>query len=173
MFKFLLKGAVNISQGIQENEIKEYIKMLEKMENEELYLTTVMITHIRNSLVFHDLLNPIAYSRKNLQCVFEVQKLCVSYTNAGNPYAAIASKAWVHTIRAGLKPELRPLVKILWEEISRGIIAIKNDESGLYNQFNHLESREYYRIPVGFEPDNYNKSYEEELVPPGEDELPF
>ena len=112
----------NWASGRQSEELSTFVGMLRSMDSSELGHVVAMATHMRHALASsgHNVMDPIVYTAQNPTFAIFLGKLIAECQKQGRMQDAAALMVWLHTIRAGIRLELRGLAREMWGELARG-----------------------------------------------------
>jgi len=106
----------------QKNELASFVGNLKTMDAAELGYALAIATHFRHGMEAdgHEVMDPIVYTAKNPGFALYLSRMIASAQKAGRTQEAAGLMIWLHTMRAGIRLELRPLGREMWQELERG-----------------------------------------------------
>lgn len=119
---WLSQRAVQWAVNQQRQELETYIDMLRALDGSDLGMLVVGVAHTRHVLeaAGHNVMDPVIYTSENPAFASYLSGLVVECQRAGRYTDAAPLMVWTHTMRAGMRLELRGLAREMWGEISRG-----------------------------------------------------
>jgi hypothetical protein len=108
--------------GKQEEELRQFLGMLKAMDGSELGLVVAGVTHMRHALESegHNVMDPIVYTTASPTIAIHLGNLVRECQKQGRMQDAASLMVWLHTMRAGIRLELRGLAREMWGQLARG-----------------------------------------------------
>ena len=141
--------------GRQQEEMQTFIAMLRTMDSTEIGLVVAGATHMRHGLESsgHNVMDPIVYTSQNPTFAIFLSRTIAECQKQGRTHDAAGLMVWLHTMRAGIRIELRGLAREMWGQLSRGFPHVETSSIGIRGlsggALNIQGATEY---PAGFTP---------------------
>ena len=116
----------------QQGELTSFIANLRAMDGAEIGYVLAIATHIRHGMQGdgHNVMDPIVYSAQNPTFALYLSRMIVGAQKQGRNVEAAALMIWLHTMRAGIRIELRTLGRELWSQLERGFPFVEQAVAG-------------------------------------------
>ena len=139
----------------QDEELRAFVQMLKAMDGSELGLVVAGVTHMRHALESegHNVMDPIIYTASNPTFAQMLNNLVRECQKQGRMQDAASLMVWLHTMRGGIRLELRGLVREMWGELARGFLHVHTSASAIRSKDGRpLNLAGATDFPVGFTP---------------------
>jgi len=152
---FILKIIDRWASRRQKSEIQSVISILAEMSKDEMAELLVVTHHVKVGMQLegNNVMSPFDLIIKRPDFPLLLVNLVKKYKQEGNTTASAAFMVWAHTMRAAVRPELLPLARQMWRELSRGFdyvdLAAAHLSIKLMTEFDVAGATDY---PSGFDP---------------------
>jgi hypothetical protein len=139
----------------QEEELRQFLEMLRSMDGSELGLVAAGVTHMRHALELegHNVMDPIVYTTSNPTFAMQLSNLVRECQKQGRMQDAASLMVWLHTMRAGIRLELRGLAREMWGQLARGFPHIHASAAAMRGRDGQpLSLAGATQFPAGFSP---------------------
>lgn len=139
----------------QHEELTSFIANLRAMDGAEIGYVLAVATHIRRGMEGdgHNVMDPIVYTSQNPTFVLFLSRMIIEAQKQGRNPEAAALMIWLHTMRAGIRIELRSLGRELWSQLERGFPFVEQAAAaGLPIAATRPNVTGASQFPVGFTP---------------------
>jgi hypothetical protein len=139
----------------QFEELASFIANLRAMDGPEIGYVLAIATHIRHGMEGdgHNVMDPIVYTSQNPSFALYLSRMIIEAQKQGRNPEAAALMIWLHTMRAGIRIELRSLARELWSQLERGFPYVEQAlVAGLPIAATHPNVTGASQFPAGFTP---------------------
>lgn len=153
--KFILKIVDRWASRRQKSEIQSLISVLAELSKDEMAELVVVTNHVKVGMQKegNDVMSPFDLVITRPEFPLLMTRRVIDYRKEGNQLASAAFLIWAHTMRAAARPELLPLARQVWRELSRGFdcidLAATHLSIKLRTEFDIAGATDY---PSGFDP---------------------
>lgn len=155
VFSWIKNAALKKFAAMHREELEQFIRMLEGVDDETIGLTVALTANLRNVMVdLCDFSDPDAIEDPEALAV-ELVQLYQKTQKQGTPEFAPGIAVWLHTVRSVHVLENRGLVRKMWGLLARGfphVVDAAYDFEAMTGTA--LNTNGYEQIPVGCEPKN-------------------
>lgn len=139
----------------QAAELQSMLAILAGLSRHELAELAIVANHARQVMEAggDQLQAPLLAVAARPDLALRLVRMVENFRAKGNQTGAAAFMVWAHTVRAALRPGLRPLAQQMWRELGRGFDAIPEVAPSLSARLAtafDLEGATDY--PAGFDP---------------------
>lgn len=139
----------------QREELASFVSNLKAMDGAEIGYVLAIATHIRHGMEGdgHNVMDPIVYTAQNPTFALYLSRMIIGAQGQGRNQEAAALMIWLHTMRAGIRLELRSLARELWSQLERGFPFVQQAVlGGLPIAARHPNVSGANEFPAGFTP---------------------
>jgi len=152
---WLTERIVKWTSDKQRAELEEFVALLRVMDGPEIGRAIALATHFRHFLEAdgHHPMDPIGYAATRPEFAVSLSRTANDLERRKKPEAT-AFTIWMHTMRAGARPELRDLGRDMWRELSRGFPHVQSAARTFRVQTGILlQTDDADRFPAGLIPE--------------------